>query len=724
MNYYQSVSNRTFGASPAANADFDLAYDYITTFDQGSMGGAYTVRAGDTLSSIAAGLWGDASLWWKIAEANGLTGQSTLTEGAQLLIPVGVQRNENNAETFKPYDPLEVLGNTSPTSPKPAKGNNCGVIGTIILVVIAIIVTIYTAGAAAGGFAAMMNGGSFIAGAGAGLGATATGASLTGAALAGAGTVGAVGTVAAGAVAAGIGTAVVAGGIVGGAVGSIVSQGVGVATGIQDEFSWNAVALAAIGGGVGGGMGWAAQNGSAVVQAALSNPFVYGAASSAITQGIGVATGLQDKFSWAGVAAAGVGAYVGAKFRGDGVGDKLVRNTASAMANAATRSLIDGSDFGDNMLAALPDVIGQTIGEAIAGGISRRTEEARAEREWEERVRKWEGTVDDSDFAQLPMDEALTLYGAKLTLARNTGTTTGTRTQVRPGEAAQGYSSEPMLDPLTPEEVDAIAGRRVVRTELGSEPGTVIEVYEDQWGRTGSRVRRIEGGRDLGETYFTNPGSSGGGPLDWTPPWINTESALTRTLDPHLQSIADFYAEQGWGEMEIDSMLRNIEESYRVESAPAELRAALQDVSVSGGASRPNWFQRMLEGIRFDRAQAPTYPHNQVYVESSSGGHFVVDSYDPIRGEIISRKHTQLASISLDTARAYISEASTKYAPGRIIADVQTNRDRRPGLIGEPLRGQVYLEVPVQTRPVPQPILSAARNADIIIRDINGRVWR
>jgi hypothetical protein len=43
---------------------------------------------------------------------------------------------------------------------------------------------------------------------------------------------------------------------------------------------------------------------------------------------------------------------------------------ASSLANAATRSLIDGSDFGDNMVASLPDVVGQTIGEAIAGGIS------------------------------------------------------------------------------------------------------------------------------------------------------------------------------------------------------------------------------------------------------------------------------------------------------------------------------------------------------------------
>src|SRR5262249_45983939 len=45
----------------------------------------------------------------------------------------------------------------------------------------------------------------------------------------------------------------------------------------------------------------------------------------------------------------------------------LAASTASGIANAATRSLIDGSDFGDNLRAALPDVIGQTIGNAVAG---------------------------------------------------------------------------------------------------------------------------------------------------------------------------------------------------------------------------------------------------------------------------------------------------------------------------------------------------------------------
>jgi len=69
-----------------------------------------------------------------------------------------------------------------------------------------------------------------------------------------------------------------------------------VATGIQDKFSRNAVALAAIGGGVGhaGSLG-------------IGNPALRQMAANALSQGIGVVTGVQKEFSWAGVAAAALG---------------------------------------------------------------------------------------------------------------------------------------------------------------------------------------------------------------------------------------------------------------------------------------------------------------------------------------------------------------------------------------------------------------------------------
>lgn len=97
--------------------------------------------------------------------------------------------------------------------------------------------------------------------------------------------------------------------------------------------------------------------------------------SSVVGQGIGVATGLQDKFSWAGVAGAAVGALVSSpitdaanalpKGSFERYAAQFASSGASMIANAATRSAIDGSDFGDNVLAALPDTIAQTLGSVL-----------------------------------------------------------------------------------------------------------------------------------------------------------------------------------------------------------------------------------------------------------------------------------------------------------------------------------------------------------------------
>ncbi|MFS2319336.1 LysM peptidoglycan-binding domain-containing protein, partial [Maricaulis sp. D1M11] len=102
-----------------AHTDFDQGLTPINSYSQGSSGGAYTVRAGDTLASIAANLWGDSSLWYRIAEANGLQGQSALIEGQSLTLPTGVIRNTYNASTFTPYDPNATIGDTSPLAPVP-----------------------------------------------------------------------------------------------------------------------------------------------------------------------------------------------------------------------------------------------------------------------------------------------------------------------------------------------------------------------------------------------------------------------------------------------------------------------------------------------------------------------------------------------------------------------------------------------------------------------------
>ena len=47
---------------------------------------------------------------------------------------------------------------------------------------------------------------------------------------------------------------------------------------------------------------------------------------------------------------------------------------AGNIANAATRSIIDGSDFGDNVIASLPDTIAQTIMDVAGRAVTKATE--------------------------------------------------------------------------------------------------------------------------------------------------------------------------------------------------------------------------------------------------------------------------------------------------------------------------------------------------------------
>jgi YD repeat-containing protein len=319
--------------SPVSYADFDQSYEPANPGNPGMANGSYTVNDGDTLSSIALAQWGDASLWYLIADANGLTGSANLAAGQVLTIPAKVTNLHNSASTFKVYDPNSAIGNTDPLQPPPpsaGKHGGCGGLGQILLVAIAVAVIAisqhYELFAALGP---------------------------------------------------------VLGGAAAGAAGSVISQGIGLATGIQDKFSFKGVALAAIAGGVTGGLnqlghladvgkiggtfGKAAQfvNGSSFLSGVAR-----GALSSTLTQGISVATGLQHKFDWVGVAAAGIGNGAGSQVKLGGIGGRLVSGMADAIANAATRSLITGTDFGDNIMAALPDVIGNTIGNLAASKIA------------------------------------------------------------------------------------------------------------------------------------------------------------------------------------------------------------------------------------------------------------------------------------------------------------------------------------------------------------------
>jgi hypothetical protein len=73
------------------------------------------------VTGIAQQQWRDASLWYMIAEANGLTGAQPLAAGTSLIIPDKVTNVHNSAKTFEVYDPNRALGDLSPTAAKPPK---------------------------------------------------------------------------------------------------------------------------------------------------------------------------------------------------------------------------------------------------------------------------------------------------------------------------------------------------------------------------------------------------------------------------------------------------------------------------------------------------------------------------------------------------------------------------------------------------------------------------
>ena len=311
-----------------SQVNFEWGYQQINGNYPGASPGSYTVREGDTLQGIARGAYGDSRMWYRIAEANGVQSDSDLRVGQTLVIPAGVGGVHNASDTFEPYDPSKVIGDTSPTLPMPEKGG-CGALGQIIMVVVAIVVTFFTAGAAAMYFGVAMG-------------------QLSVASVA----------IAAGAA----------------AVGSIASQGVGIAIGAQEKFSWKQVGIAALSAGVTQGI----TPGSIVnVPNAADIPtrIVQGAAANAMTQGIAVATGLQDKFSWRNVAASAVGTGVGAAvgpafgaaFGGSPLGQFGARLATGLVAGTAAAAMRGGKV---TIQQVATDAFGNALGNAVVDGMT------------------------------------------------------------------------------------------------------------------------------------------------------------------------------------------------------------------------------------------------------------------------------------------------------------------------------------------------------------------
>ncbi len=241
---------------------------------------SYTVRRGDTLQSIASTLYGNASLWFVLADANGLNATSVLKEGTHLTVPGSVKTGNITSSSHVLYDQNEIAGSSLPNLKGPKQNGCVQVLVIVLTVIVAVVAAVLTAGI----------GGAIVASAGAGLSATIGAIALAG--LVGAGIA---------------------------AAANVLTQGINIWFGVQKEFSWSSLAFAAAAGflsGVAGGVGAAANAaaaGSKMVSFAKVALPLLRMGSAAIKQ-LGADSDGDGKAdwkitSWVGLAAAGAGGY-------------------------------------------------------------------------------------------------------------------------------------------------------------------------------------------------------------------------------------------------------------------------------------------------------------------------------------------------------------------------------------------------------------------------------
>jgi len=340
----------------------------------------HTVQSGETLQSIAKLYYGDADLWYVIASQNGLNAGSELTDAQMLDIPAR-QNAANTADSFKPMNLSQVIGDTTPALPyiPPPPEAGCNAVASIVMIVVAVVVTVYTGGLAS---SALVN---------AGWGATAAGA---------------------------------AGGAVGAAAGSVASQGVGIAAGWQDEFSWKQVGLAAAGGAITGGISGAngvtgagesvsfadynssfmtnynaiGTTGTGTVTLSAAGRAVSAVASTATSAAVSKLMYGKSNFSWANVAASAAMAAMGGRLPGEATStgldfaDEFIMGIGrSAVGYGVNRAF--GGDQSWNFGQVAVDAFGNAIGNSIVQGIA-------SQQQYRTNMAKFQEAVGDS-FARI-----------------------------------------------------------------------------------------------------------------------------------------------------------------------------------------------------------------------------------------------------------------------------------------------------------------------------------
>lgn len=318
----QQLSNANSHVPNAVNpgfADISEAFDtggygLQKNFDESYPASAVSstvVLLGDTLQSIAARVYGNPSLWFVIADANGLDVTQPLTEGMQLLVPNTVKSGRIDSNAHAVYNQSEIIGSNLPNMRLKPQHMSCGqIFAMIIVIIIAIVIIYYSEGTASELSAELVAWAEVeIAGAAA-IAITAATYVAVGAAIA--------------------------------AATSIIQQGVMMAMGYQHKFSWKSVGESAAAGAVSGlaegvvsGLetaGMAAKMGS---YAKVADAAIHVAGSAAMQY-------LQNGkiTSWSSLAMAGMQGYFG-------FDDRVGKNEYASLADKAAKQGLDAKVFRD-----------------------------------------------------------------------------------------------------------------------------------------------------------------------------------------------------------------------------------------------------------------------------------------------------------------------------------------------------------------------------------------
>ncbi|WP_411993541.1 DUF6531 domain-containing protein [Agarivorans sp. DSG3-1] len=327
QDYYYANGNVLGDTGSLSDSNFESNYVEASKMQQAAPG-TYTVNNGDTLKGIAQKLWGDGSLWYMIADANAIEPTASLKQGMSLTIPTVNSNVHNTSDTFKPYNPSDVVGKTDAeaVAPPPSDTGCAQMIVAIVTVVVAVVVAVYFP--IAGGLA---------------------------------------GKIATGAMAA--------------AAGNAAGQAVGMALGIQDGFDVGAMFKAGARGALAAGVGAIASEAASLAGEAgkighIATKAAVQTAGNYLTNKI-----LDDgSFSWkgmaAGVAGSIAGQYGGKAAFGDATleGSYMARDMASSFAGGAAENVArQWMDIGGKRewSSIAIDAFGNMIGNSVAGGYSK-----------------------------------------------------------------------------------------------------------------------------------------------------------------------------------------------------------------------------------------------------------------------------------------------------------------------------------------------------------------